>query len=411
MKGNNRYLSASLIFISILVTNVAYSSLNTQISITSNGSLHYSVTGYLNSVHTSRGILGERDGYYNRSHTLYSRMQLSAEINNTANQPSDILIPSGGYYIGPGQMRITNNAWSEGGINFENLKRNLAYCWDNGYLPILALWITNIDPLEERMYAMSNTEDIPPQPIANFTGYVKFLTWLKEWMYDNGYSNRYLIWEPCWEFNLYPWTNWGGAGTGRYWSLEPTSYETAMTVIKNAKQQVDFPNIVIAAHIVSWSSEEWNARGKPRINGSSGGANTIGYMNGMELCDLWGISLYGEWDIATDNDVKAMGTRGYVDWLFEKIIKQCAEDPDLGDTFIGTFEYNMPLEFYELRDDLINYTKGEIDLMAIDFINYSYSKIPQYYGEMRMLGWWCPFDSDAQWEAFRVMAKEYDGWR
>ena len=377
------------------------------------GTIDYSLESYLKTFHSGRGILGVTGGSYNRAHVLFARMQLSAEINNSATEPSEILVPSGGYYDGIGHMKITDGSWSEGGINFENLKRNLAYCWDDGYVPVLALWITNIDPIEERVYAMDNIEDIPPQPMANLTGYVKFFTWLKEWMYQNGYENRYFMWEPCWEFNLYPWTNWGGAGIGRYWSIHPSSYENAMTLIMQAKSIVGFDNVKVAAHIIPWSADEWLKRGKLRINGTSGGSETVGYLNGMKQVDVWGISLYGAWNISwNDNDVVALGIHGYIDWLFEKIVKQCAEDQDIGDKFIGTFEYNMPWQILEMRDDLLtNYTKAQLEEMAKDYINYTYSKIPQFFDHIRMLEWWVPFGSDAQWDVWRYRTAQYNGWK
>jgi len=378
------------------------------------GTIGYSSESYLDAFHTGRGILGITGGSYNRTHVLFARMQLSAEINNSATEPSEILVPSGGYYDTFGHMTITDNSWSEGGVNFENLKRNLAYCWDNGYVPVLALWITNIDPLEDRYYVTSNMEqDIPAQPMANLTGYKKFFNYLKTWMSSAGYSDKMIIWEPCWEFNLYPWTNWGGAGIGRNWRIHPSSYENAMTMIMEAKSVVGFDNVKVAAHIIPWSADEWLKRGKLRINGTSGGEETAGYLNGMKQVDVWGISLYGEWNISwNDNDVVALGAHGYIDWLFEKIVKQCAEDSDMGEKFIGTFEYNMPWQILEMRDDILtDYTKAQLEEMAIDYINYTYSKIPQFFDYIRMLEWWCPFVSDAQWNAWRYWTAQYDGWK
>ena len=365
-----------------------------------------------NDFHSGRGILGVLDGSYGRANILYNRMQLSAEINNSATEPSTILVPSGGYYDAVGHMTITDDSWSEGGVDFDNLKRNLAYCWDNEYVPVMALWVTNIDPIADRNYAMDNTDDIPPQPMASETGYIKFMTYLKDWMYANGYENEVIIWEPCWEFNLWPWTDWGGAGTGRYWALKPQNYYNAMQSIINAKDTTDFNNLIVASHIVSWSADEWYSRGKQRIDGTQGGSDTAWYLEGMKLADVWGISLYGEWDVDWNgNDMSTLGTEGYVDWKFEKIIRQCANDPDIGDKFIGTFEYNMPWQIYDLRtDELPQYTDEELDQMATQYINYTYSKIPENLNNIRMLGWWVPFGSDRQWDSWRHWSAYYDSY-
>ncbi len=394
--GKTTFAASVLIF---LMMGTTFALLQSTILIEVNGKIGYSPDAYLETFNSARGIGGIITDIYSRDQISYSRMQLFAEIDNSAANPEDVLVPNG---LGYGEK---DDAWSEGGINYEYLKRNLAYLLDKGMLPLMGLWITNIDPLENRNYPIP---DIAPKlPMANEAGYTLFLESLNTWLIENYPSNGYVVWEPAWEFNLWPWTNWGGAGGNRYWRLVPSDYENAMTNIRSVLDNLPDRRIFLASHIVVWSSEEWIARGKPRINGT----DSIGYLNGMKLCDFWGISLYGEWSLTSGNDVETLGVHGYVDWLFEKIIKQCAEDPDIGDKFIGTFEYNMPLQFFELRDDLLtDYTKEQLDTMAIDYINYSYSKVPEYFEHMKMFGWWIPFGSDSQWNAWKSGAEQYSVW-
>ncbi|EMR74192.1 hypothetical protein MCGE09_00065 [Thaumarchaeota archaeon SCGC AB-539-E09] len=399
-----KFLIALVYLVIILIGPVLAYSLSF-VSLNSFGSVSYPPESRLMHFHSGRGILGYRDGIYTDDNILYCRMQLFAEINNEVSNVYNVLVPNG---LGPGDPGgQKNDAWSEGGINYANLLRNIAYVLDNGMVPLTGLWITNIDPLENRYYSVE--EAAPNLPMADENGYRLLLTKLNDWLRTNYPTDGYIIWEPCWEFNLYPWTNWGGAGGNRYWALYPEDYENAMQIIRGVLDELPDRRIYLAAHIVSWSGDEWNVRGKQRISGGDGYPESVGYMNGMELCDLWGISLYGEWDIATDNDVKAMGTRGYVDWLFEKIIKQCAEDPDLGDTFIGTFEYNMPSEYRDLRDDLLApWNEYYINQLSMAYIQQTYLNIPKYFDEIKMLGWWELFGSDDMWDAWKTSAAIYE---
>ncbi len=396
--------------------------------IPSPGTIKLKVPDFLNSFHSGRGIKGALDGDYNRSHLLYARIQLHAEINNTATCEEEILAPSGGYWRtgddGTKHFYITDGVWGEGGTGFENLKNRLAYCFDNGFVPDLGLWIVNIDPLQDRLrqnpdlpiYGYNSAffddpeslEKLPKLPMANETGYTKFFTYLKKWMDADGYGDRWIMWEPCWEFNLWPWTNWGGAGCSRNWAIYPPYYEEAMTRIKEARDKVG-ANVLVAAHIIPWHEDEWVNRGRPRIDerGSTTGLN-IHYLKGIQQCDVWGISLYSEWDISwNNNDVKTLGIHGYIDWLFDKIIKQCAEDPDIGSKFIGTFECNVPWQMRELRTDLLTeYAAEELDAMACDYIEYMYTKVSEYSSYMRLLGWWVPFGSENQWDSWRHCAAQ-----
>lgn len=375
---------------------------NNLLNFEATGSIRYNIKQYFETFHSGRGNGGVISGDYSRDNILYCRMQLFAEINNSASEPEDVLVPNG--------LDGRNDAWSEGGINYVNLKRNLAFVLDREMIPLMGLWITNIDPLANRAY--DSPSIAPKLPIADASGYRLFLESLNEWLIQNYPENGYVIWEPAWEFNLYPWTNWGGAGGNRYWRIYPEDYEWAMSVIRTVLDNLPDRRISLAAHIVAWPSEEWNNRGKLRINGSSGGDVTIGYLNGIRYTDIWGISLYGEWDTNSGYDVDTLGVHGYIDWLFNSIVKQCSEDGDIGDTFIGLFEYNMPEELREMRSDILtNYTSNQLNLLAIEYIKYTYSKIPSHFTHLKMLSWWIPFGSDNQWETWKDQSQAYDGWK
>jgi hypothetical protein len=367
---------------------------------------------------SGKGNGGVLSGDYSRENIGIERMQLFAEINNSETDPEKILIPNGLGWGDPGGQR--DDSWSEGGINYPNLKRNIAHAFDRDMIAGVGLWITNIDPLEDRTY--KNADVAPNLPVVNETGYRTFLYDLNNWILENYGDNprAYVLWEPCWEFNLWPFTNWNGAGGNRYWAIHPTNYKNAMITIRQVLDSLGPDRrIILSSHIVAWSADEWHKRGKLRINGSDGSPETVDYLNGMRECDVWGISLYGSWDndegYLTDeqnlNDVKEKGIEGYIDWKFEKIIKQCAEDPDIGDTFIGTFEYNMPYEISELRTDLIpEYTEEELDQMATHYINYTYSKVPEYFDYIKYNGWWVPFGSDNQMNSWKYWSSYYDGY-
>ena len=387
---------AVFLILALLASSIFYASALTVFytPIPSYGQINYAKEAFftqLQQVHVGKGIGAVVSGSHTRDNIWFSRMQLFAEIDNTATDPMDVLVPNGAWYTSGG------NYYSEGGVDYEHLLRNLAYCFDREMVAAMALWITNIDPLDARlnwdMYGYEDPDVAPKLPMANVAGYTTFLTALNNWILENYPNNKnaFVLWEPCWEFNLYPWTNWGGAGGNRLWALYPQYYEDAMTIIRSVLDTLPNRRIYLISHIVPWHAASWQERGKLRITGDN-----IGYLRGIQKADYLTISLY----VNRDNWIE-QGT-AYVDWAFENVVKQIALDPDIGVygcEFLGTSEYNIdPMS--------VGSPPG-----YLTFIEYSFNTIvPRYHEYLRMFGWWLPFNSAEEIATWNYWSSQYDGW-
>lgn len=390
--------------LSITITLLISSSaaiLSSSVIINSYGGIgnDYSLETQLQSFHSGRGIGGVLDGLYSESNIRFCRMQLFAEIDNTATNPDDVLIPNG--------LDLRNDDYSEGGVNYVNLKRNIAYVLDRGMIPDVGLWITNLDPLESRQeleaYDDPNASGAG-HPMANAAGYRLFLESLNAWLIANYPSNGYIIWEPCWEFNLYPWTNWGGAGGNRYWAIIPEDYENAMRTIRGVLDGLSDRRIYLVSHIIPWDADSWLARGKLRITDDN-----IGYLRGIQYVDFLTISSYiekGNWADGVDSATGGLtghGTgRTYMQWYFTNVVQQIATDPDIsvnGTRFLGMNEYNI--------GGIEEGSPGNMDA----FITYTYTVlVPQYFNYFKMILWWVPFNTQQEWNVWKNLATQYDGW-
>lgn len=372
-------LTVVILALSILASSFVYAIVGNTVQIQTHGSIDYENIPQrkeyiFKHVAMGRGVLGIDGPYplgngYNRSQILYCRFQIFDNLSDTGE-----LIP----WASTG----TTDVWSEGGCDYPHLIEHLDYVLNEGYVPVLALYIQNLEEVSQ-------------------LGYKYFIGNLSKWLRTN-YPGKYVIWEPCWEFNLYPWTDWWHTWVEmRTAMILPWDYEEAMTKIRVAIDDVGADNILLAAHIIPWHSESWNENGKLRINGSSGGSDNAGYLRGIQKCDVVGVSLYTwteEWNNGTSSPTA--GTHGtgtyYIDWLWEDIIMQIATDPDLP-PFIGTFEYNI----IDLSAQVSNVSL---------FIEHSFSKIPQYAEYIHMFGWWVPFINQAQVDTWKYWATVYDGY-
>lgn len=367
----------------------------------SRGTIGNSCESYLESFHSGRGIGGVLEGTYSRDQILFCRMQLFAEIDNTATVPEEVLVPNG---LGYGDR---DDAWSEGGVNYVNLERNLAYVLDKGMIPDMGLWVTNIDLLENRNYI--DPDQAPKLPVVNETGYRLFLESLNAWLVENYPSTGYVLWEPCWEFNLWGITNWGGAGGNRYWAIHPSDYYNAMKTIRSVLDSITDRRIYLVSHIIPWDYDSWLKRGKLRIDGTYM-PEQVGYLRGIQECDYFTISSYIDRDdwadgvFSTTGGVSGHGTGTfYLHWYYENIFGQIANDTDIsanGTRFLGANEYNI--------GGMENGSPGNTTL----FMNYTYTVlVPQYFKYVKMLSWWVPFNTQEEWDTWNNMTQQYDGWQ
>jgi len=239
--------------------------------------------------------------------------------------------------------------WPDWGVTYDQL---LAYCDEitaRGAYPVVSLWIGNFEEISENGVQ----------------------TFLQKWAAHLG--NNKVIFVPAWEFNQPPdWGHWGkrvGGGDGT-WYIEPSVYNSKMTLIREVRDSLGITNILIGAHANLWRTDAYNEEGDSLY---------LPWIDGIRQADVVGVSGY-------DDNVDEM-------WLH-------------AEHFYDLINQTKPFFFFEYANECFWNGKN----VSADFVNATYAKIPSYPFVKALIWWTGQYVNEDTIPTIGENAAAYDGY-